>query len=126
MEMRTCSGSHSCSRWRLGSVAYEAQSTDKLSDMTKSAVLSSNIADEKIREHLALNAARLETYDEVRAEIAKIIHARRKWTSVEDSLGVPMEVDAIGRGKGDKALGDAPKSFGAHQGHSLVARTCTT
>ena len=40
-----------------------------------------------MRDHLALNASRLDGYKQVRNEIVKIVQSQWKWAAVDDALG---------------------------------------
>ena len=66
----------------------------------------------ELEQHLAMNRARLTTYEQVRSEIQAYIEARRSQiafkTVVPKSTSDPVEVDSFGKGskKGKKGKGD--------------------
>ena len=79
--------------------------TTALGDDTKTAALEALVPDE-LEQHLAMNRARLITYEQVRSEIQAYIGARRRQfalkTVVSKIMSDPMEVDSFGKkGKGD-------------------------
>ena len=77
----------------------------------------------ELEQHLAMNRARLITYEQVRSEIEAYIEARRSQfafkTVSTKSTSDPMEVDSFGKGgkKGKKGKGDGKsgKKEGQHQ-----------
>ncbi|CAK0857295.1 unnamed protein product, partial [Prorocentrum cordatum] len=76
------------------------------SDNMKRGVIVSGI-NEKLADHLSLNASRLVTYDDLKRELKTICSSQRRWAAA-DSGGdgaVPMQVDAIGKGNGKDGKG---------------------
>ena len=104
--------------WERAIREYEQQSGESVSDSVKASVLSSSVANPKIREHLALNASCLPKYPSVRGEIVKIVQAQRRWTTVDgEPSAEPMEVDALGKGKSKgKSKGKEKGSKGKDKG----------
>ena len=99
--------------WDRSIREYQVQSSDSIAVSIKASVLSSEIENQGVREHIQLNAARLVSYDDILAEVVRISHAQRSWESVDRRPGEqpkPMEVDALGKGKGNgKGKGDKGK-----------------
>lgn len=92
--------------WERQVRRYEEQSGEEIPDSIKASVLSGGLANEKLRDHIALNAFRLNTYAEVRTEVQRICAAQREWTAqVASDAPVPMEIGALGKGKGKKGKG---------------------
>ena len=105
--------------WERAVREYEQQSGETVSDSIRASVLSSSVANPKIREHLALNASRLPDCVAVRGEIVKIVQAQRRWTSIDgDPTAEPMEVDALGKGKGKTKSKGKPDDKGSWKGKS--------
>ena len=116
--------------WERAIREYEQQSGDDVSDAIKASVLSSSIVNARIREHLALNASRLPDYKSVREEVVKIVQAQKRWTTIDgEPTTEPMEVDALGKGKGkgknkskDKGKNKS-KDKGAYKGKHMEKGT---
>ena len=76
---------------------YQERTSDALSDATRRLCLQS-ICPDVLAEHLDLHASRLASYDAMRAEIDTYLDIK---TSMPLSAGGdPMDVDAMGKGKG--------------------------
>lgn len=88
---------------------YEDQSGRKLDDDVKMSILIGGMQNTKVKDHLELNASRLEKYAQMRNEVINFAVARRTWTTPEDD---PMMIGAVPSwqggwrswkgGKGDK------------------------
>jgi hypothetical protein len=87
---------------------WEEQSGKTLDPDIKVSVLMGGMANAKVRDHLELNAARLDTYDVVRAEVLNFAVARRTWATELDD---PMVIGAL-KGKGK----DGKRKHGAESG----------
>ena len=82
---------------------WEEQSGKTLDSDIKASVLMGNMANTRVKDHLELNAARLDTYKAVRGEILNFAVAKRTWT--QDVHDDPMQIGAVkGKGK-EKAKG---------------------
>ena len=96
---------------------WEEQSGKTLDPDIKVSVLMGGMQNQKVRDHLELNATRLDTYPAVRAEILNFAVAKRTWTH---DLGDPMVIGAVkpkgkdGKGKGrGQDGGKTPKAAAA-------------
>ena len=81
---------------------FEQQSGETIVDSIKASVICHGVKNEKLKEHLALNAARLTSFSDVKDELRKISQAQRTWT-VGNRAGqdpIPMEIGAVQKGKG--------------------------
>ena len=110
-------------QWERTIKNYEEQSGETMPDSIKASVLTAGVANDRIREHLMLNAGRLLKYDDIRAEVVRIAQAQRTWTPSSPQPGqpnqgsAPMEVDAIKGKKGGKGKkGDAKGKKGEAKG----------
>ena len=81
---------------------FEQQSGETIADSIKASVICHGVKNEKLREHLALNAARLTSLTDVRDELRKISQAQRTWTvgNLAGQDPMPMEIGAVQKGKG--------------------------
>ena len=74
---------------------YEEQSGESVTDNVRQAVLQAGIKDAAIRDHLALHAGRLNSFDKMAAEVSTVARTR------SENDVVPMDVSVI-KGKGGK------------------------
>ena len=88
---------------------YEEQSGKVLDQDVKISVLIGGMLNVKVRDHLELNAARLDTYQQLRAEILNFAVAKRTWTQDVDD---PMVIGAVKDGKGKTSKGKGKDSKG--------------
>ncbi|CAK0867256.1 unnamed protein product [Prorocentrum cordatum] len=98
------------------------QRGDVISDNMKRGVIMSGNKSEKLADHLSLNASRLGIYEELEQELKTICAAqrRRAATGAGGDGVVPMQVDAIGRGKGGRrGNGKGKDSKGKSKGDSM-------
>ena len=79
---------------------YSDQSGDAISDNAKGG----GIKNEKLADHLGLNASRLTTYAGLKGELKTICSAQRRWAAPgAGGDGVaPAQVDALGKGSGKR------------------------
>jgi len=98
--------------WKTKIQKYEEVSSEKVTDNIRVSVVMANCDFEKISDHLALNAARLDTYVKLEKEIRDVTMAGKKWAESDD-----MDVDAIkgGRGRGRRGY-DWTKGRGRGRG----------
>jgi len=92
---------------------YEEQSGETLSASVKLSIIIGGMMNQKVRDHLELNAARLDTYEKLRDEVLNFAVARRTWNL--DPFDDPMQVGALhdkgkGKGKGKKGKDGVPKA----------------
>ena len=98
--------------WERAVLTYNQQSKETIPEAILTSVLCNGIKNDKIREHITLNASRLVKYQDVRDEIVRISMASRHWTLTAESgsVPVPMEIGAVqqkggkGKSKGKKGL----------------------
>eukprot|EP00971_Amphidinium_carterae_P340261 6478495-Amphidinium_carterae.1 len=69
----------SIEQWERDIAVYESQSRERLPDHIRLALLQSNMAVPRIREHLTLNS--VTRYEDARQEIMNILSAARTWVS---------------------------------------------
>ena len=74
---------------------YEEQSGESVTDNVRQAVFQAGIKDAAIRDHLALHAGRLNSFDKMAAEVSTVARTR------SENDVVPMDVSVI-KGKGGK------------------------
>ena len=74
---------------------YEDQSGESVTDNVRQAVFQAGIKDAAIRDHLALHAGRLNSFDKMAAEVSTVARTR------SENDVVPMDVSVI-KGKGGK------------------------
>ena len=79
---------------------YEEQSSDKVSENIKLAVLLKYLCDGELARHLNLHSGRLTTYDLARKEAIKYLRAKRTWTASGSSD--PVDLSPLSKGKGGK------------------------
>ena len=97
--------------------AYELQSGEVISDMIKIATLTYRLVDEKLRDHLLLNAKPNLKYQQVREHVEAVYIARRRdWTTKSST---DMDLDALYKGKGkDKGKkGSSKGKKGTYKGN---------
>ena len=76
---------------------YEEQSGESVTDNVRQAVFQAGIKDAAIRDHLALHAGRLNSFDKMAAEVSTVARTR------SENDVVPMDVSVIkGKGKDGK------------------------
>ena len=79
---------------------YERASAEKVPDPIKVAVLTPHLPDQRLRDHILLNAARLKSYESARNELQDIMAAQRVWQPPAASSDVvPMDLDAMTKGR---------------------------
>eukprot|EP00971_Amphidinium_carterae_P316682 6294829-Amphidinium_carterae.1 len=89
---------------------YQDQSGDVIADTIKHGILAGGMKHEKVRDHIRLFSAQLNTYPKLRDEILHFTRSGRTWGS--DDSSAPMQIDAItGKGKGAKGK-DSKKGKG--------------
>ena len=76
---------------------YEEQSGESVTDNVRQAVFQAGIKDAAIRDHLALHAGRLNSFDKMAAEVSTVARTR------SENDVVPMDVSVISRAKEEKA-----------------------
>eukprot|EP00971_Amphidinium_carterae_P038809 762842-Amphidinium_carterae.1 len=93
--------------WEALVLEYERESGSAVPDEIKAAVLTGRTDQSALAQHLSMNASRLVTYAQVRAEITGFLQAGRQWRSspfgavgaaATQGFGestVPMDVDAV-------------------------------
>ena len=82
---------------------YEAQTGETISDMVRMATLTHRLVDDKLMEHLILNARPNQVYREIRDIVESVYVARRTWNETAANAATDMDVDAIFKGgKGNK------------------------
>ena len=74
---------------------YEEQSGESVTDNVRQAVFQAGIKDAAIRDHLALHAGRLNSFDKMAAEVSTVARTR------SENDVVPMDVSVM-KGKGGK------------------------
>ena len=94
--------------WETLITKYNQQSVEKLGENIMLSLLTNNMDIHKIKDHLALNAARMRTYADVRAELVCIGQASKDWSTASQ----PMIVDAVTKGKGKGKEGKEGKKGG--------------
>ena len=72
---------------------YENQSRDTISDPVKQATVLNGLGNERLLEHLQLNAERFSTYHEMKSMITNYFQMRRTWSGSS-----PMDIGALGGG----------------------------
>merc|ERR1712194_102035 len=92
-------------KWERELCEYHATSSETLPESIKMSVMQSELCPQGVREHLILSGTSLTTYEEMRDEVRRIVSARAGLDALKDDA-VPMEVDAVFKGKGkDKGKG---------------------
>ena len=94
---------------------YEAQTGETISDMVRMATLTHRLVDDKLKDHLLLNARPNQTYKEVRDIAESVYVARRTWNESSANAAVDMDVDAMYKGKGKSKKGK-DKTKGRNKG----------
>ena len=85
--------------WEKQVEEYEKQSGDKIGESIRMAVMSSHLVDARLRQHLALQAGRLATYEAMRKEAVDYLRAQASF--VDDGGVKPMDLTPLlGKGKG--------------------------
>ena len=79
---------------------YEEQSGESVSDNVRQAVFQAGIKDASIRDHLALHAGRLNSFDKMATEVSTVARTRN-----ENDIS-PMDVSVLQGGKGCKGCKD--------------------
>ena len=74
---------------------YEDQSGRKIPEEVLAATLSARVENAAVSQHLALNAAVLDTYTKIREAIRTFVSATRSWGTDGAGTHEPMEVDAL-------------------------------
>ena len=90
---------------------YEEQSSDRVSENSKLAVLQKYLCDGELARHLNLESARLTTYDLAHKQAINYLRAKQTWTASGSSD--PMDLSPLGKGKGGrkgKGKGKSDKS----------------
>ena len=82
---------------------YESTSADTVSDSVKQATVLNGLGNERLLEHLQLNAERFTTYAELRTMVTNYFQMRRTWAGGD---GVqPMNLGALPGGGGGNGAG---------------------
>lgn len=63
-------------------IRYEDQSKNKISEDMKAGIVIAGMCELKLKEHLEINTAKLDSYSKVKDEIKEYLTAKKKWTSV--------------------------------------------
>ncbi len=95
---------------------YESQSGKVLDADIKMSVVSGGMVNAKVRDHIDLNATRLDTYGKLRDGVRSFATARRRWS--RESMGDPMQVGAFGKGKDKDEKGEGKGKNGKKGGRS--------
>ena len=81
---------------------YENRSSSKLDDDVKISVVLRE-APQKLRDHLLVNSQQFESnYNKLRAIIQAYLNTNKNWTANDFRESDPMEVDYIGKSKGNR------------------------
>ena len=86
---------------------FESQSEYKLPDFILSGIVLAGIEDHVMKEHIAMNSNRLDSFIKMKSEIVDIAR-----TKAAVSRPSPMEIDAIYNGKGKSKGGKGDKAKG--------------
>ena len=98
---------HGLESWEGLIREFESQSEYKLPDFVLCGIILAGIEDHVMKEHIAMNSNRLDSYLKMKSEIVDI--ARTKAAVRRPS---PMDIDAIYKGKGKNKGGKGDKSKG--------------
>eukprot|EP00971_Amphidinium_carterae_P008148 161076-Amphidinium_carterae.1 len=69
---------------------YHAVSDQEISDGVRVGLAMAHLGDERVRNHLQLNASRIGSWQELRKEVREIAMATQMWGG-----SVPMEIDGV-------------------------------
>ena len=93
---------------------YQKMSGETLSDTIKRGILMKALSNEtELQKHVFRNAARLNTYGLMRAEVMSALTAER---AVHEEQNDPMEIGALRKGKDPKGKGKGKKGKGKNEG----------
>ena len=100
--------------WEEAVRQFKEQSEEDIADSIKASGVGYGVKNDQWREHLALNASRLTTFNHVKEGLRKIIQAQRAWTPTTSagSAHVPMDIGALQTGKGAKSKGKGAEGDG--------------
>ncbi|CAK0841766.1 unnamed protein product [Prorocentrum cordatum] len=101
----------------------ENQSGKVLDEDVKISTLVGGMQNTKVRDHLLLNAARLDTFQRLRAEVLNFAVAKRTWAQDVDD---PMLIGAVKDGKGKTSKGKGKDSKGKGKDSKGKAKTKDT
>ena len=101
---------------------YQGASGEVVVDSIRLGLVMANLGDERIRNHLQLNASRITTWSELRAEVREIAQSSQKWP-VDQST--PMDVDAVYH-KGGKGKSKPGKGKGEKKGQTAKGQRART
>ena len=87
---------------------YEEQTRERVADSLKVAILQKNCVDNELKNHLVLNAGRIRTWVEAKAEVKIVLLTRRAAT--DGGCVVPMDIGTVDAGKRGRGRGGKDRS----------------